>query len=228
MPEQLAFHLPARPALGREDFLVAPANANAVAMVSDDDAWPSGKLVLVGPEGAGKTHLVHVWAAERGARILSAKDLAALDVAEAAEAGRVAVEDVETLADGDAGELPLLHLHNLILQAGGRLLLTAEAPPASWRITLPDLRSRLQSMAVATLSPPDDALLGAVIVKLFADRQIDVTPALVDYLVSRIDRSFAAAREAVDRLDRAALAEGRPVNRALAARLLDKDAPGGA
>jgi chromosomal replication initiation ATPase DnaA len=226
MAEQLTLRLPARPALGRGDFFVSPANAAAVTTVSDDAGWPFGKLALLGPEGAGKTHLAHVWAAETGARIVAAAELPAADLPALAAAGRVAVEDMDRAA-GDAGaERALFHLHNLLQTEGGRLLLTARLPPAHWRIALPDLKSRIAAAATAPLEPPDDALLSAVLVKLFADRQIVVAPALVAYLVPRIDRSFAAAQDVVDRLDSAALSEGRPVTRTLAARLLD-NAPGG-
>jgi len=226
MAEQLAFRLPARPALGRGDFFVSPANADAADMVSDDARWPLGKLALIGPEGSGKTHLVHVWAEDSRARILPAADLAEADLPDLAAGGRVAVEDIDQSCGNAATERALFHLHNLLREAGGSLLISAQSAPARWAIALPDLRSRVAGMTVAELSAPDDALLSAILVKLFGDRQIAVSPALVAYLVPRIDRSFAAARGVVDRLDRAALEEGRPVNRALAARLLDKP-PGG-
>jgi len=226
MAEQLAFRLPARPALGRGDFFVSPANAAAVGMVSDDARWPLGKLALAGPEGSGKTHLAHVWAAETGARILPAADLAGAALPALAAAGRIVVEDMDRAPADPATERALFHLHNLLLEAGGRLLLSGRTPPARWPVALPDLRSRLAAMTVAELPLPDDALLSAVLVKLFADRQIAVSPALVAFLVPRIDRSLAAARDIVERLDRAALAGGRPVNRALAARLLDNTSPG--
>lgn len=221
MAEQLTFRLPARPALGRGDFFVSPANAAAVDLVSRDAAWPLGKLALTGPEGAGKTHLAQVWATETGATFIAAADLPTADLPALAATVRVAVEDMDRAAGDPATEEALFHLHNLLLAAGGRLLLTGRTPPAHWPIRLPDLRSRLAATATADLAPPDDALLAAVLVKLFADRQIAVAPPLVAYLVPRIDRSFAAAHAIVDRLDRAALSEGRPVTRALAQRLLD-------
>jgi chromosomal replication initiation ATPase DnaA len=226
MAEQLTFRLPARPALGRGDFFVSPANAAAVEVVAADGLWPLGKLALVGPEGSGKTHLVHVWAAETGARIVAARDLAEADLPGLAAPDRVAVEDADAALGAPGAERALFHLHNLLQAGGGRLLLTARTPPARWAVALPDLRSRVAGMTVAELARPDDALLAAVLVKLFADRQIAVAPPLVAYLAQRIDRSFAAARDVVDRLDRAALSEGRPVSRALAARLLDNPEPG--
>jgi chromosomal replication initiation ATPase DnaA len=221
MAEQLAFRLPARPALGRGDFFVSPANAAAVDLVSRDAAWPLGKLALTGAEGAGKTHLAHVWAAETGATIVAAADLPAADLPALAAATRVAVEDMDRAAGQAAAEEALFHLHNLLLASDGRLLLTGRTPPAHWPVRLPDLKSRLAATATTALDAPDDALLAAVVVKLFADRQITVAPPLVAYLVPRIDRSFASAHAIVDRLDRAALAQGRPVTRALAQRLLD-------
>lgn len=202
-------------------FFPSPANASALAMIGDDAAWPGGKLVLVGPEGAGKTHLAHIWAAG-GGRIVASQDLPGLDLR--ALGPRVAVEDAELIGGNRAAEEALFHLHNLILtaaQASGRLLITARTAPRDWGLRLPDLLSRMQAAALARLDPPDDALLAAVLVKLFADRQISVPPNLIPYLVARMERSIAAARDLVARLDARGLAEGRGVTRALAAEILD-------
>ena len=220
MAEQLVFDLPARRALGRGDFYVSEANRSAADAIAAWGDWPNRKLALVGPRGSGKTHLAHVWAAESGAHVADARALASADIP-ALASGPVAVEDADMLSGKDAEEA-LLHLHNLVLSEGGALLLTASSPPSRWRLSLPDLASRMQGVTVAWLSAPDDALLSAVIVKLFADRQIAVRPAAIAYLVRRIERSFAAAGDIVEALDRAALAGHAPVTRALAAAVLDK------
>ncbi len=222
MARQLAFDLPAKPALGREDFFVSPANALAVRAVEGWRDWPQGKLVLIGPEGAGKTHLAHVWAAEAGARIVAAAALPALDPADLSGAGRVAVEDVPGIAGVPAAERALFHLHNMLAAAGGRLLLTGTGNPVRWPLALPDLASRVQAASVATLEAMDDQLLTALLVKLFADRQLIVGPPVIAYLVRRMERSFAAAQRIVAALDRRALAEQRRVTRAMAAEILDK------
>jgi len=224
MPRQLAFDLPVRPALGRGDFLVAAPNALALATV-ERGGWPQGKLVLAGPEGAGKTHLVHVWAEAEGAAIVAAADLAGADIAALAATGAVAVEDADRIAGDAAAEAALFHLHNLVLAEGGRLLLTARAAPAHWGLSLPDLASRMAAAGLATIAPPDDTLLSAVLVKLFADRQIAVSAALIPWLVARMDRSFAGAQALVAALDARALAEARPVGRALAQAVLDTLGP---
>lgn len=221
MTRQLAFDLPARAALGRETFFVSPANALALATLDGWRGWPGGRMLLVGPAGAGKTHLAHVWAAEARAVILPAAGLRDRHLPDLADHGTVVVEDAGHLSD-PADETALFHLHNLLGAQGGALLLTAATPVRDWGLTLTDLVSRMQAIALTRLEPPDDALLSAVLVKLFADRQITVAPALIPYLASRMDRSFAAARDLVARLDALALAEGRPVTRALAATLLDR------
>lgn len=221
MPEQLTFSLPGEPALGRSDFFVSPGNAVAVDTIQTWHDWPQGKLVLVGAEGAGKTHLAHVWAALTGARIIAAQDLAAAAIDKLAD-GPVAVEDCDAIAGQAAPEEALFHLHNLVLAQGQPLLLTAALPPARWRLGLPDLASRMQGSAMVTLGPPDDALLSAVLVKLFADRQIVIEPAVVAYLVSHMERSFAGAGRLVQALDQAALARRRRITRALAGEVLDK------
>ena len=220
MGEQLTFDLPVRPALGREDFFVSPANALAVTTLDQPELWPNGKLLLIGPEGAGKTHLAMVFAARTGAQVIEAGDLAAADLPEAAA---LVIENADTAAGDPDAETALFHLHNHMTGRGGLLLLTAARAPRDWGLTLPDLQSRMEATASATLLPPDDALLGAVLVKLFADRQLQVAPGFIRWLVRRIDRSFATARAVVAALDAEALATKRPINSTLAATLLDSD-----
>ena len=220
MGEQLTFDLPVRPALGREDFFVSPANALAVTTLDQPELWPNGKLLLIGPEGAGKTHLAMVFAARTGAQVIGAGNLAAADLPEAAA---LVIENADTAAGDPDAETALFHLHNHMTGRGGLLLLTAARAPRDWGLTLPDLQSRMEATASATLLPPDDALLGAVLVKLFADRQLQVAPGFIRWLVRRIDRSFATARAVVAALDAAALATKRPINSTLAATLLDSD-----
>ena len=215
MSQQLTFDWPSGVSLGAADFFVSDANAVAYAMVMAPDGWPDGKLVLVGPEGSGKSHLARVVEGRIGALRLTAGALGPELRAEAP----VIVEDVDRLPR-DREEV-LFHLHNNLRAAGLPLLLTARTPPARWDIALPDLASRMQATALAEIAEPDDALLQALILKLFSDRQILPPPDLAAYLAPRIERSFAAAAAFVERLDRTALAEKRPVTKALARRLLD-------
>lgn len=219
MAEQLSFELPGKTALGREDFFIAPSNALAVAMVENTSTWPARKLMLVGPAGAGKTHLVHVWAAQTDARIVAARDLAGADIP-ALASGPVAVEDVERIAQDGTAQDALFHLHNLVLANGHNLLMSGQGAPRHWGLTLPDLQSRLDGTQIATLEAPDDTLLAAVLAKLFTDRQIAPKPDVIPYLVKRMERSFEAAQQLVARLDHTALAEGRSINRPLARQLL--------
>ena len=223
MTEQLGFDLQSVPALGRSDFLVAPSNAVAVAMIEGWRDWQRGKFVLTGPEGSGKTHLAHVWAASSGARIVSAIDLSTCKIPALAQTA-IAVENVPEIAGDPEAQTALFHLHNLVLAEGHPLLLTGAGPSVAWGLTLPDLASRIAAAPSAALEPPDDTLLAAVLAKLFADRQITPKADLIPYLILRIDRSFAAARDVVAALDAASLAQKRPVSRTLAARLLDKEA----
>lgn len=220
-PRQLVLDLPARPALGRADFFVSPANELALAQVESWPEWPAGRLAVTGPEGAGKTHLAHVWAARSGARILG--DPLALDLATLSGDAAIAIEDVDALAGAHAAEEALFHLCNHLAAGGGTLLVSGREPPSRWPVALPDLASRLGVAAVARLEPPDDDLLAAVLVKLFSDRQLSVEPGLIRYLVSRMDRSFAAAERLVADLDRAGLALQRPITLRLAAEVLFDD-----
>ena len=220
MARQLTFNLPQREARGRSDFFVSTANAAALAAVDGWRNWPDRKLVLTGPPGAGKSHLAGLWAEETGAEVLAAAGLAASDPATLA--GRsVVLEDAEALAGDAEAQAAAFHLHNIVLAEGGHLLVTAATAPSRWGLELPDLASRMQAAPVVAIEPPDESLLAAVLVKLFADRQIDPPETLIRYLLPRIDRSFAAAREVVAALDTRALAEGKPVSRDLARQILE-------
>ena len=209
----------------RADYFASAANAHALQMVEAWPDWPVPRLMLVGPAGAGKTHLAHIWAAMSGARIVAARDLGRMAPMELAASGAVVVEGADRLAGDAGGEAALFHLHNL-LATGGALMVTARGPVADWGLTLPDLASRMGAMPVARLDPPDDALLSAVLVKLFADRQVTVQPALISYCLARMERSIAAARVLVAALDARALALGKPISRALAAEYFADDAAG--
>lgn len=213
---QLAFDLDSAPAMGREDFLLAPCNRDAVSWIERWRDWPNRAFALYGAEGCGKTHLVRLWQGAAGAAVLDARALDAADLPSLA--GRaVAVED------GDRGvpERALLHLLNLARESGGHVLLTGRGPPARWTVALPDLRSRLAALAAVAIAPADEALLAALLVKLFADRQLRVGDGVIPYLLARMERSCAAAQALVAALDRAAMADQRPIGLALAREVLE-------
>lgn len=224
MPRQLAFDLTRRPALGRGDFFVSPANATAVATVEAWQDWPSGKLILLGPPASGKTHLAHVWAAMTGAQVLDSADLTEAAVPDLAR-GPVVVENADRTPPG--AEAALFHLHNLCAAEARPLLLTAGARPRDWPLTLPDLASRMQAAATAELQPPDDALLSAVVLKLLSERELGIPPGVLSYAVQRMDRSFAAAADLAGALNRAAIARRTSaITRPMVRAALDKIEPG--
>lgn len=225
MAEQLILDLPVRQALGRDAFFVTPSNAVALASLDDVAHWPSGKLVLTGPAGSGKSHMAHVWATDHSATIVEAKSLPQADIPALAAKGHVVVEDADQLQDfpdGFEAERALFHLHNLTLAEGGRLLVTARSAPIHWSLSLPDLASRMQGTTVARIDPPDDSLLMAMLVKQFEDRQLIVPNTLIPWLVARMERSADAVRNMVVRLDQEGLQSGKPISRTLAARILNE------
>jgi len=216
-PRQLALALPHAESLARENFLEGPANAAGIALVDAWPEWPSRTILVVGPEGSGKSHLAAIWAEQAGARSTAAHLLTAANVPGALATGALVLEDLRA---HDFDERALFHLLNLAREDGAYVLITARTPPSAFDIELRDLRSRLRAVPVVTLQEPDDRLFRALIVKYCADRQMAVDETVVSYLVSRLERSYAAARQAVALLDTEALRQGRPVTRALAAELL--------
>ena len=215
-PRQLALALDHAESFARDDFLEGPSNASGLALVDRWPDWPSPVMALAGQRGTGKSHLASIWARQSGARFLSARALDVASLPGALSTGALVVED---LAEGEFEERALFHLLNLAREERAYLLLTARGAPSAWNIVLPDLASRMRAVPVVNLSPPDDALLRAVLVKLFADHQLEVDENMLSFLLARIERSFSAARAAVQHLDREALRRGRPVTRALAAEL---------
>ena len=216
-PRQLAFALPHAESFTRDDFLEGPANAAGLALIDSWPDWPNRIMLLVGPEGCGKSHLAAIWAEQAGARAISAHALTATAVPGALATGALVLED---LRSSDVDERALFHLLNLAREDGAFVLITARTAPAAFAIELRDLRSRLRALPTVSLLPPDDQLFRALIVKFCADRQLAIDETVVGYLTNRIERSYAAARRAVELLDAEALRLGRPISRALAAEVL--------
>lgn len=206
----------------REDFILGTSNQVAFAMLESwPDGWPARKMALTGPRGSGKSHLTHIWADRAGAAVISARDLAQADVPALAR-GCVAVEDVPAIAGDAPAEEALFHLHNLTLAEGNMLLVTGITAPSRWPLTLPDLASRMQACPTVGLQAPDDDLLGALLTKFFAERQVIPGPDVIPFLIKRIERSFTAARAIAAALDAQSLAEKRPVTRTMASKVLER------
>ncbi len=208
---QLALPFPHRDRYDPHAFLRGPSNAEAIAWLESQAAWPNLRLAIHGEPGAGKTHLLHRFAARHAATLLPAQTLRGLPGLPAG--GAIAIDDADTAPQPEA----LLHLLNAAAEARLPVLLAGCAPPARWRPTLPDLDSRLRAITAVRLRPPDDDLLRALLARLIAERQLRVDETVQNYLLARLPRSFGALREAAARLDRASLAAGKRVTRALAA-----------
>jgi chromosomal replication initiation ATPase DnaA len=216
-PRQLTLDLEHAESYARDDFLGGPSNAAALTLIDSWPDWPNRVVALIGPEGSGKSHLASVWAGLTGARSIAARALRDNDVPVALAPGALVVEDA---AEAGFDETAMFHLLNLAREEGAFVLLTARTAPVVWTIRTRDLASRLKAVPVVALAPPDDALLRAVLVKLFADRQLGVDEQLVGYVATRIGRSFADAKAAVATLDQEAMRRQRPLTRALAAEVL--------
>lgn len=205
-PRQLPLPLPSAASAARDDFVVTSANRTALDRIEAWPQWPAPVLLLVGPQGSGKSHLASILAAKAGS-----------------DRGLEILEDVDRHSPGDEA---LFHLWNRVVVEGRTLLLTGRTHCQLWPITIPDLRSRLRSAPCVELDPPDDGLLLAVIAKHFADRQLQVEPELIGFIASRIERSLGAVAHIVARIDTEALALGRSVTRPFIASLLESEDAG--
>jgi chromosomal replication initiation ATPase DnaA len=213
---QLAFDFPHCPSFADTDFLIAPCNADAVAWIDRWPDWPGNATALIGPPGSGKTHLASIFAARTGAVSIVPTTLSGIDPMAVLGGARVAVidEPESALAERVARE-GLFHLYNRLAAVKGQLLLTGRHAPARWGVALPDLASRLATASVVEIDAPDDALLAAILSKLFADRQLRPSVDMIRYILTRIERSPATFATLVAEIDRRALAGGRAVTMAL-------------
>ena len=218
MPEQLTFDLPARTALGRSDFFISESNRIAVATVDLWPDWPSRKLLLIGPRGSGKSHLASVWASASGALELNVQE-----PLHAISGHAVLIEDIDQFVGSNGAETNLFHWHNHVLAEGGTFLMTASRLPAPDEFKLPDLASRVIGTPSVALDDPDDTLLQALLLKLFADRQLTPPATLLPWLLRRMTRSGEAAQKLVEALDQRSLATGRPIGQSLAAEILAEE-----
>ena len=215
-PRQLLLALDHSVSFAREDFLRGPSNAEALNLVERWPDWPDRIVALIGPQGSGKSHLAAIWAEATGARVLSAKLLPHSDLPAAFATGALVLEDLEF--EG-LDERALFHLLNFAREQAANVLITSRSPLTTFPVVIRDLASRMRAVPSVAVAAPDDALLRALIVKLAVDRQIAVDESLVSYVANRIERSFAAAHHAVQRLDEEAMRQHRPVTRALAVEL---------
>ena len=221
MAEQIPFDLPTRPALAREDFLVGPENQDAAGWIDKWPDWPAPALILSGPAASGKTHLAAVWQDRSGAASIDGAELEALEAkALAARGACLLLDGVDPWIGDRAAETTLFHLYNMTKEKGGFLLLTMRSAPARLDFAVPDLASRLRAAPVAMIHPPEDSLLAAVLIKQFYDRQLHVGEEVIRYILPRMERSFAAARDLVMQADALALAEKRPISIPLIRRIL--------
>jgi DnaA regulatory inactivator Hda len=222
-PEQLPFDLGPRPAHEREDFWVSDSNRAAVDWLDKWPDWPAPALVIFGPPACGKTHLMQVWKKKAGAKEVTLQELTPENVGRIiGDAKEIMIDDVPSALGRRDREEALFHLYNLLRERGGHLLLTAVMPVRDWSLQLSDLRSRLMAAPAAEVQSPDDALMAVVLTKLFSDRQIFVPQEVVQFIMTRIERSFLAMRQLVDKIDHKALAEKRPVTIPLVRDLLQE------
>lgn len=223
---QLTFDLAHRTALSGEDFLVAPANAEAVAWIDKWPDWPGSTICISGPTGCGKTHLANVFMAKTQAHNLQAHLIDASDINEnnarslVESHAALVIDNAHQIANSDREEA-LFHILNMLNETGHHAILCAQTPPARWKVQLPDLQSRLNALQHVPIQNPDEALLAAVMVKQFSDRQLRIDTAGIDYILPRMERSFSAVNTIVSAIDTLALREHRNITIPLIKKVMD-------
>ncbi len=211
---QIPLNLEQEPSYEMADFIVSSSNAEAYGFLENSDAWPVHAVALVGGAASGKSHLAIAWGTENDAVFWSGEEA----ISDLPHKSIIIVEDADT---GSYSDDTLFHLFNWTKEIGSKLLFTARTNPNQWQVGLPDLVSRLATVAVASIKEPDDELLMVLLIKLFSDRQLQVDVNVIQYLVPRIERSFESAKSLVEKLDHLALSGKRKITRQLAKECLE-------
>lgn len=218
--QQLTLNFPHLPSLGREDFMVAQCNYDAVKLVESWPNWPFFAVCIYGEEGCGKTHLANVFAHNVAhltnfpyrIPFVKASNLKIENIRPLFEQNKCLV--VEEL-NSNINQEVLFHLYNLYRDEGGNILFTSNQAPARINFSLADLRSRLNIVPAIEIKVPDDDLLSALLLKLFTDRQINISPEIISYILANMERSFAYARKLVMEIDNISLAQKRAISTAI-------------
>ena len=218
MAEQICLSLPVQSSSGIDDFLISDCNSMALSLLEDWENWPNLKHTLSGPAASGKTHLGRIWAKQTNAFFLDAKTLTISDVDKIATTP-LAIDNVSEMNAASELEKALFHLHNLLQERKLPFLLIGTGSPQFWKISLSDLRSRIEGTRNAQIGEIDDKLFPLIMAKLFADRQMYPSPDVFEYLSKRIDRSFLAINSIVTKIDRVSIEEKRPITRPLVAKI---------
>lgn len=207
-PDQIPFNLEHDTSYAREDFIVSGCNRLAYALTGAEASWQSHALALIGPKGCGKSHLAACWLDENNAELFTPEK----DIANLQHGSAILVEDIDKLLESEGiTETDLFHLYNWIKEQQGRLLFTAQHAPSNWPLSLPDMASRAATIEVAEIQKPDDDFLNIILIKLFSDKQLDIKPKVIHYILQRMDRSFEAAQNIVSTLDNAALSKKQKI-----------------
>lgn len=219
--QQIPLDLPVRSAMGRDDFMISSENQQAAGWIDSWPKWPAPALIVSGPAASGKSHLAAVWADLSGAVRVPAADLSTAIADDIFARGQHwLIEELDLWIGDKVAETCLFHLYNMAKEHQRSLLITMRSTPSALDFAVPDLASRLRAAPLTRIDPPDDALLSAILVKLFFDRQLQVGHDVVAYILPRMERSFAAARDIVARADALALAQKKPVTVALMRQVL--------
>lgn len=222
-PQQIPLNLTMRPAHGRDDFLIERANQDAVQWIDRWPDWPAPCCIITGPAASGKTHLAAVWQEKSGAHQINPNDLTKVSAEKLRGNHRhLLIDGIDPWIGDKTAETQLFHLYNLAKEHNTFLLITMRSTPADLNFALPDLASRLRAAPLASIAPPDDALLSALLIKQFYDRQIQIGPDILPYILPRMERSFAAVRDIVQNADHLALSKKSKISIPLMREVLAK------
>ncbi|MBO9575543.1 MAG: chromosomal replication initiator DnaA [Sphingobium sp.] len=163
--------------------LMTRANADAIALLRDWARWPSPATLLVGPARSGRSLLGRLFVAESGGELID-------------DADRVDEEQ-------------LFNRWNLARESGRPLLLIAQEAPPLWAVSLPDLRTRLATAAIARIAPPDEEVAAALIAHGLDRAGSAYAPGVPEFIARRVTRCYETVAKLVEALNAESLSSGR-------------------
>ena len=205
---QLLLELDYKTNFNEHDFYLSKSNSSAFKIINTWPAWDKKILNISGEKFSGKSHLANIFKLKSNAFLVQGNKINNSIFKNLKLYESIVIDDFEECNEEEI----LYSIFNLVDQDSKYLLINSLKPINKIKFKLPDLSSRTKNCLYAEIENPDDELLFAIILKNFSDRQIKIEKKIINFIISRIDRSYRKIDEFIYKIDELSLKKKKPIN----------------